>query len=75
MVRNLGCFRLLSGIVMKTVSSGVSVSDKRGDVSCDLRGMVALLEAESGVTCFISRMRLLLRVQWQCCAWAVPVSS
>lgn len=46
MVRNLGCFRLLSDTVIKKVTSGFSVFDKCEEITRDLRGIVALLEAE-----------------------------
>lgn len=46
MVRNLGCFRLLSDTIIKKVTSRVSIFDKREEITCDFRGIVALLEAE-----------------------------
>lgn len=46
MVRNLGCFRLLSDTVIKKVTSGVSIFVKHEEITLDLRGIVALLEAE-----------------------------
>lgn len=46
MVRNLGCFRLLSDTIIKKVTSGVSVLDKREEITRDLRGIVPLQEAE-----------------------------
>lgn len=46
MVRNLGFFRLLSDTVIKKVTSEVSIFDKHEEITCDLRGIVALLEAE-----------------------------
>lgn len=46
MVRDLGCFRLLSDTVIEKVTSEVSIFDKREEITRDLRGVVALLEAE-----------------------------
>lgn len=45
MVRNLGCFRLLSDTVIEKVTSEVSIFDKHKEITRDLR-VVALLEAE-----------------------------
>lgn len=46
MVRNFGCFRLLSDTVIEKVTSEVSIFDKHEEMTRDLKGVVALLEAE-----------------------------
>ena len=69
MVRDLGCFRLLSDTVIKKMTSGVSIFDKSEEITHDLREIAALLEAREsacwgqaatlstvGVACFACRI-------------------
>lgn len=70
MVRNLGCFRLLSDPVIKKVTSGVSVFEKHEELTGDSGGAVALLAAEGG--CLLGPGCRLSAVGVACSACRIP---